>query len=508
MKGSSLVVDRHRRSVLYHVVVLCLVSAISGLFLTNYYLPSKSSASLTERLTRSSSLKVPVGHNYTEKAMNECLKKKNDQTEAQLNAFDPTVIALRSPTFSNITYPHIMLGDYITTGMFKAVFHLKICPDPKSLCVVMRNPETKAPLIIRLSAAKPGDAKFNNDAVAHIVSESNVAKRIRRFTACQSDLSVEQYLDVAKDYAFSFTSRDLLDSPSAASLPSNTDLLKGYKELYGDEFKLHGAVSDLTSHAPGNFSSYTALASFFKSILQGLDIMHSLQIAHCDVKSKNVRKTYSGTALVIDFGLTSPTSAKRHFDPSLSHFNSYRPPERFLDVSMTSTAESYDKFAAGVMLLDWLYYPCMINVRKPNHKMLSPAEKALLKQEWARKQYTFQGVAILENGVDVRDKFSEEFLQSIHSTRANSVHVRDDHYDPVTVLTSLLTCPLPGLDSRNRFIYGNRVSANQKFSLSRDMKSDKLFLDLALRLMAAEPDERISMREAKVHGVFDALFPS
>jgi hypothetical protein len=32
------------------------------------------------------------------------------------------------------------------------------------------------------------------------------------------------------------------------------------------------------------------------------------------------------------------------------------PPDYLLDVKMASTMESFDKFAAGIMLMDWLYY--------------------------------------------------------------------------------------------------------------------------------------------------------
>ena len=48
----------------------------------------------------------------------ECLEKKQKQREKghQLNASDPTVIALRSPTFSNKTFPHLLIGNFINAG--------------------------------------------------------------------------------------------------------------------------------------------------------------------------------------------------------------------------------------------------------------------------------------------------------------------------------------------------------------------------------------------------------
>ena len=56
--------------------------------------------------------------NYLTSAQKACLKKKQKQREKgqQLNASDPTVIALRSPTFSNKTFPHLLIGNFINAG--------------------------------------------------------------------------------------------------------------------------------------------------------------------------------------------------------------------------------------------------------------------------------------------------------------------------------------------------------------------------------------------------------
>jgi hypothetical protein len=104
------------------------------------------------------------------------------------------------------------------------------------------------------------------------------------------------------------------------------------------------------------------------------------------------------------------------------------------------------------------------------------------------------GVTLLHNGVDVRERFSEEFLRSINSTRAASVRYRkayERRYYQVALIRSLLTC-------RNRTV-------QQRLVLPSDVASEKSLLDLAMRLTAPDPRDRISVEQAKGHAVFEEL---
>ena len=303
-----------------------------------------------------------------------------------------------------------------------------------------------------------------------------------------------RYLDVADDHAFRFTSAELLDSPSKLSLPSA--LLAGYEKWHGSDFQFYATVSDLTLDGAKSFPSYKPLVAYFHGVLSGLGIMHSMGLAHCDVKDWNIRKTIFGAPLLTDFGIT--TNGKHHvaYSQSLSFVSRNYPPEHYIDVNMTSSMESHDIYAAGMLLLDWLYYPCEVNQYWRKFWLLSAEKNEIVRQEFARNIYTLRGVAILKNGIDVRNSFSELFLASINQTRETSIATYNNEsmsYDAVKVVKSLLRCP--------------RKKPKKPYVVisPRNVTMDRLLVDLALRLMAAEPSDRISVREALDHDVFSEL---
>jgi len=292
---------------------------------------------------------------------------------------------------------------------------------------------------------------------------------------------------VAEDHAFGFTSRDLLDSPSAASLlrySKSQQLLKRYEKWYGSSFQFHAMLGELSDDAPDSFNTFKSLAAFYKSMLQGLDLLHSMQLAHCDLKKLNVRMSHSGTALITDFGITTNTANSVNFVPKLGFVKRLHPPEYLIYVNMTSTYEAHDKFAAGMMLLDWLYYPCQLNANPQRHWIATPEQLAMLREEFARNHYTLQGVALLKNGVDVRDRFSEKYLQQINVTREASIYIYDNIsiFGKAALIRNLLYCPSPQMET-----------------LPVNEKKEHKFLDLALQLLAVEPDDRISIHEARKH---------
>jgi len=169
------------------------------------------------------------------------------------------------------------------------------------------------------------------------------------------------------------------------------------------------------------------------------------------------------TAIIADFGTGGNKSSIKRFNKSAFPFN-MMPPEYILDVNLKSDLESHDRFALGVMILNYLYFPCIfsMNGHDPVNRL-----------RWARKVYQVHGIVKLSNGVNVNSKLAATGLQPVDEKKSD--------WDPVKNVKRLLKCSVKG---------------------KRDDGLDALFVDLALKLMDVEPSKRLSAQQAGLHKVF------
>ncbi|GMI21314.1 hypothetical protein TeGR_g12714 [Tetraparma gracilis] len=250
------------------------------------------------------------------------------------------------------------------------------------------------------------------------------------------------------------------------------------------------------------FGSWKKLHLFFSTFLEALATLHSAHFSHRDIKPPNLRRSSDGTAILADMGLAVDMGMNaldtsfhiRSFDGHPPRFRT-GPPEIHLDVGhTTTTAHPYDMWQSGVLLADYFFFPCMLFPELP--KKDEKLAKARRHQEIARRQYRLAGSAEV-GGKDVREFFTEDFL-------------RKGGYDRESVVRP------PGGGALERVYYELRVESRdsrkcdakavESMKLKRRALPDGVELavaELLLKMLAAEPDERITAAEAKI--IWDAL---
>ncbi|KFK31118.1 hypothetical protein AALP_AA6G070300 [Arabis alpina] len=68
------------------------------------------------------------------------------------------------------------------------------------------------------------------------------------------------------------------------------------------EYAPYGTLTDATAKNGGRFEEESMVVKYTREILLGLEYIHSMGIAHCDVKGSNVVVSEKGEAKIADFG--------------------------------------------------------------------------------------------------------------------------------------------------------------------------------------------------------------
>jgi serine/threonine protein kinase len=372
--------------------------------------------------------------------------------------------ALAAPTFKTSAYPHLQLGKFIGAGVYKVTFHLKLCTSPATPCISMKDPITQHSLIIKLP--KPG---LNpDDSYGHMQMELKRGNEIRDMIQQQQqqqqhhnvDTTEIHRLDIFPVAVFDFPINDLLQSPfSVASFPSKMSNLSQWNARSYCAEIWYGS-----RESPSSFTSYTAMASFYSDFLLAVNALHTTGYSHYDIKLDNLRVSQSNVPLLIDFA-----SAR------------VQPDVKFDDI-----------FRAGVMLLDWLYHPCiMIRVtcedkRKVNPQIKLSSDFQNHRHEWANN---IKGSPVAKGGRmgwPVTSRYTAPALALLNLT----VHKVFLHKKPARrcrIHSLLAVCP-SGFNEETDYTIEKR-----------DVELDTSFLDLALRLMAKDISEQASITSARNH---------
>ncbi|KAG8977770.1 hypothetical protein FRB90_008698 [Tulasnella sp. 427] len=154
-----------------------------------------------------------------------------------------------------------------------------------------------------------GDAKAGSDMIAlkvvHVTSTNQP-----KFTALQNELKLLER--VHHENVLTYDGIYLVDAVSGKEVNQDTGLTMLWLEME----LMERSLADILAFVPeGLVIEESHIAKFAQDILEGLDYLQSLDIAHRDVRSDNLLVSKTGSLKLTDFSsatITSKTASKRH----------------------------------------------------------------------------------------------------------------------------------------------------------------------------------------------------
>ena len=303
---------------------------------------------------------------------------------------------------------------------------------------------------------------------------------------------------------------EFIESPPFAKLSDG--LKKALIPDKGQGEKIFFEVYRKTAGAPAYFPSYDKFRTFFKSLLEAVSTVNALGFAHFDVKRFNLRMANDGTAILCDFGASVKVSPKGGGITSYRRYHArFLPPETNLKYwnMKTTRPDEIDAFSVGVLIIDYLYYPCTLMSAYP----FGRGNRAWQNSDYARRVFDMFGRSNLKSdGRDVKSLFvHKELFSALSITREESVRgVRGIEagggvWDPLKELENQLRYREDNKKLCTPF--DRQDTTVEKFGLERDEKMDRVIVDLALKLLEPEPQFRWTSQEALQHEFFNMELP-
>ncbi|OHT14886.1 CMGC family protein kinase [Tritrichomonas foetus] len=244
------------------------------------------------------------------------------------------------------------------------------------------------------------------------------------------------------------------------------------------------------------------IQNVLKSVLQTLSVFDTLQIIHCDVKPENILQNATNNQLytLIDFGLCS--IVKEQFITYIqSRF--YRSPEVIFNDNITTKADIWSLgCVAGELFLGVPLFPCSSEVQLLYlmDMLVGPFPKEYVKRLKCRGQY-FNSNLTLKSfkrlSIDSLEFFDEGHPFFIYNNLAMNVmrYDRTKTYteeDPASEDSCL--CPNQTHTDVQSSETGEGVNDDDNGGNSviseKEMEQRQLFLDIMLKMLKLDPNER------------------
>mmetsp|Transcript_3097 Transcript_3097/g.6241 ORF Transcript_3097/g.6241 Transcript_3097/m.6241 type:complete len:496 (+) Transcript_3097:61-1548(+) len=373
----------------------------------------------------------------------------------------------------------LSFGSWSAKGGWRVAIDLESCVDAK--CV--QASDEGIPLIIKMSTPR---------ALSHTAAETKIVKEMVRASK-QKKLSLDHIelplcsFDVGLD--------EFVGSPAFTKL--REDLKEMLLPDKGKGKKLIFEIYRKTESAPASFGSYERFRTFLESLLKAVSTVNALGLAHFDIKRFNIRMAAKGTAILCDFGSAVKTSARGDGINSYNagHHTRILPPEANLRHwnKRTFRPSEIDLFSVGVLVVDYLYYPCTLMSAYP----FGRGDRAWQNADFARRVFDMFGRVRLSDGTDVNGLFVHQRLFDKLGIKRGEAVVGKTQWEPVKEVEKQLRLKE---DNNKACIVGD--SKGDKFDLKVDERVFRAIFDLVLRLLEPEPQLRWTAKEALQHEFF------
>ena len=343
---------------------------------------------------------------------------------------------LRSPVWYKESQVSLKLKKFLGHGHFRTAFSLDLCVN--AFCDTFRDPGTNDPLMVKI--APPRTKGFDEPpAKSHARKEDKLLTKVVRVAKGADRPLIGLDVHVA---TFEMPVSDLLDN-AAPSLIGD-DLHAQLTRAYSEDKKAAAAISihRMAGSTPSSFSDYASLRSFWKTIIYGLGTIHLAGYAHTDLKKANLKIRGDGGGVLVDFG----------------------------------DETNFEK------------------VQKEGG-MSSRKLPARAHQELARRLYDTFGQR-MNHGTDVRNIFSDEFLESIEISREESVREREKNWYAKNAVERWLSTP--GRYAKAPYEGGCKPHS----ALEKNGPNFLAAIDVGMRMIAPDAEDRPSADQALAHEFF------
>lgn len=397
---------------------------------------------------------------------------------------------LRSPVWYKESQVSLKLKKFLGRGHFRTAFSLDLCVN--AFCDTFRDPGTNDPLMVKI--APPRTKGFDEPpAKSHARKEDKLLTKVVRVAKGADRPLIGLDVHVA---TFEMPVSDLLDN-AAPSLIGD-DLHAQLTRAYSEDKKAAAAISihRMAGSTPSSFSDYASLRSFWKTIIYGLGTIHLAGYAHTDLKKANLKIRGDGGGVLVDFGdETNFEKVQKEGGMSsrkLPARDRLAPPERNLGIGHKMlTAGEFDMYQVGVLFLDHLFAPCIILGEMGSIK----GNNDYAHQELARRLYDTFGQR-MNHGTDVRNIFSDEFLESIEISREESVREREKNWYAKNAVERWLSTP--GRYAKAPYEGGCKPHS----ALEKNGPNFLAAIDVGMRMIAPDAEDRPSADQALAHEFF------